>query len=137
MRGQRPLLTLPQLIALLLVLVILFFAVNLTRRANAGQIVGSNEAILEQQVAVESTRQVELQATLSYVQSEDYVADYARNEGGYIQPGDQRIVPLVVEAATPAAPAAAATPDPALAARPWQAWWRLLTDAPFPSRQSQ
>ena len=29
---------------------------------------------------------------------------------------------------------AADTPDPALEAQPWQAWWRLLTDAPQPTR---
>ena len=28
----------------------------------------------------------------------------------------------------------APTPDPALEAQPWQAWWRLLTDAPQPTR---
>ena len=74
------------------------------------------------------------QATLEYVTSDDYVASYARNEGGMIQPGERRIVPLLQEATPGPTPAPPPTPDPALQAKPWQAWWRLLTDIPQPVR---
>jgi hypothetical protein len=71
---QRPVLTVPQIAALLLVLAGLVIALDLNRRAQAGRLVGVGEEALQVEVGVESTRQAELQATLAYVQSEDYVA---------------------------------------------------------------
>ena len=131
---QRPLLSIPQIIILLIVVGILFVGLDITRRAQAGQLVGVGEESLLEEINLESTRQIELQATLEYVQSDDYVEAYARDEGGYIKPGEKRIVPMPVEAPPGAAPDAEPTPDPAAAARPWQAWWQLLSDAPQPSR---
>jgi cell division protein FtsB len=131
---QRPVLTVPQIAVLLVVLAGLVIALDLNRRAQAGRLVGVGEESLQAEVSVESTRQAELQATLAYVQSDDYVASYARQEGGYLLPGEKRIVPLLLEATplppTPPPP----TPDPAVNARPWQAWWQLLTDVPQPAR---
>lgn len=131
---QRPLLSIPQIIILLIVIGILFIGLDLTRRAQAGRLVGAGEEALQQEISLEATRQIELQATLEYVQSDDYVEAYARDEGGYILPGEKRVVPMPVEAPPGAAPEAAPTPDPAAAARPWQAWWQLLSDAPQPIR---
>ena len=71
---QRPLLTLPQIIILLLVGSALFIAVDLNRRAQAGQFVGVGESDLQIEVDAESTRQVQLQVTQEYVNSDDYVA---------------------------------------------------------------
>jgi cell division protein FtsB len=131
---QRPLLTIPQILILLAVIAALFIGLDLKRRAQAGRLVGVGEESLKQEISLEATRQVELQATLVYVQSEDYVAAYARDEGGYILPGEKRIVPMVAEATPGPPPQATATPDPASNARPWQAWWQLLSDEPQPSR---
>lgn len=130
---QRPLLTLPQFIIMLAIIFAIYIALDLNRRAQAGQLVGVGEEALQQELMLETTRQVELQATLDYVQSEDYVAAYARDEGGQLQPGEVRVVPLPIEATPPPPAEPIVTPDPALDARPWQAWWRLLTDAPQPS----
>ncbi|MEW5985557.1 MAG: hypothetical protein AB1791_02890 [Chloroflexota bacterium] len=130
----QPLLTLPQIVILLAVLAALIIGLDLNRRAQAGRRVGVGEEALQAEIAVESTRQVELKATLVYVQSDDYVVTTAREEQGMILPGERAVAPLLIEAtATPAAPPAV-TPDPASYARAWQAWWRLLTDAPFPSK---
>ena len=131
---QRPLLTIPQIIALLVVLASLFIALDLSRRARAGELVGGDESIVAEELAIETTRQVELQATLEYVQSEDYVAAYARDEGGYLLPGEKRVVPLVMEVTPQITAVPQETPDPASYAMPWQAWWRLLTDAPYPKQ---
>lgn len=131
---QRPLLSIPQIIILLIVVGILFIGLDISRRAQQGRLVGIGEESLQHELSIEATRQIELQATLQYVQSNDYVEAYARDEGGYILPGEKRIVPMPVEAAPGAAPDATPTPDPAAAARPWQAWWQLLSDAPQPSR---
>jgi hypothetical protein len=130
---QRPLLTLPQILVLLAILAVLFIALDLNRRARAGRLVGVGESSLQAEVNLETTRQVELQATLVYAQSDDFIAAYARNEGGYLLPGEKRVVPLVIEATPQPTPLPPPTPDPVVNARPWQAWWRLLTDAPLPA----
>jgi cell division protein FtsB len=130
----RPLLTLTQVLILLTVVAGIIIALDLNRRAQAGRLVGVGEEALQMELESEVTRQVRLQATLSYVQSDDYVAAYAREEGGYLLPGERRVVPILIEATPSPEPAPPPTPDPAHLARPWQAWWRLLTDVPYPSR---
>ena len=129
---SRPLLNVPQVVFLLIIAGAIIVAIDLNRRAQAGRLVGSGEEALRLQVEGEATRQVQLQATLEYVTSDDYVAAYARNEGGMILPGERRVVPLLQEATPEPTALPPPTPDPALQARPWQAWWRLLTDAPQP-----
>lgn len=131
--GQRPLLTLPQILVLLVVVAALFIALDLNRRARDGELVGVGEETLQRQVDLESTRSVELQATLDYVESDAYVEAYAHGEGGLLLPGEKRVVPLVVETTPQATAMPQPTPDAALAARSWQAWWQLLTDAPLPT----
>lgn len=112
----------------------IIISVDLNNRAQSGRLVGSGEEALQVQIDREGTRQVELQVTLEYVMSDDYVASYARTEGGMILPGERRIVPMLQEATPEPTPVPPPTPDPAHQARPWQAWWRLLTDAPQPTR---
>ncbi len=131
---SRPLLNLPQVILLIVLAAAILVAVDYNRRGQAGRLAGQGEEALRSQIDAESTRQVELQATLEYVTSDDYVASFARNEGGMIQPGERRIVPLLQEATPEPTPTPPPTPDPALQAKPWQAWWRLLTDIPQPTR---
>ena len=129
---QKPLLTVPQILILLAVIAGLFIALDLNRRAQLGRLAGAGEAELREEIQAEETRQIELQATATYVNSEQYVEAYAREEGGYVLPGERRVVPLIVEGTPVPAPTPAPTPDPAASAHPWQAWWRLLTDAPLP-----
>lgn len=129
---QKPLLTVPQILILLAVLAGLFIALDLNRRAQLGRLAGAGEAELLEEIQAEGTRQVELQATATYVNSEHYVEAYAREEGGYVLPGERRVVPLIVEGTPAPSPTPVPTPDPAASAYPWQAWWRLLTDAPLP-----
>lgn len=131
---QRPLLSLPQIIVLLVIIGSIVVALDYNRREQLGRQVGVGEEAIRVQVEEEATRQVQLQATLDYVSSEDYVAAYARGEGGMVLPGEKRIVPLLLDATPKPTPFPEATPDPAYQARPWQAWWRLMTDAPPPAR---
>lgn len=130
---QRPLLSVSQIVVLLLILAAITIALDLNRRAQSGRLVGVGEDVLQAQVSAESTRQVELVATLDYVHSDDYVAAYARDEAGMVLPGEKRVVPLFVEVTPQPTPFPEGTPDPIGNARPWQAWWQLLTDAPQPT----
>ena len=131
---RRPLLTLTQIIVLTLVIIALLIVLDLTRRERAGKLVGVGEDSLRNELANESKRQIELRATLSYVKSDEYIAIYAREEGGYILPDERRVVPLLVEADSTPEPVLISTPDPASSIQPWQGWWQLITDAPMPSR---
>lgn len=131
---SRPLFNLPQVVFFMVIVGAIIISVDLNNRAQSGRLVGSGEEALQVQIDREGTRQVELQVTLEYVMSDDYVASYARNEGGMILPGERRIVPMLQEATPEPTPVPPPTPDPAHQARPWQAWWRLLTDAPQPTR---
>lgn len=131
---QHPLLTLPQFLAVVVIIAGLVFALDLNRRAQEGRLVGVGEEDLQAELSLEQTRQIELQVTATYVYSESYIDAYARNEAGYVQDGEKRVIPLVIEAEPTPTPPPIATLDPAFNARPWQAWWRLLTDAPQPTR---
>ena len=131
---RRPLLTLTQIIVLAMVVIALVIVLDLTRRERAGKLVGVGEEALRQELAAESTRQIELRATQSYVNGDEYIYNYAREEGGYVLPGEQRIVPLPIEVTPAPRPVIQPTPDPAGSVQPWQAWWQLITDAPLPSR---
>lgn len=131
---SRPLFSATQVVLVLFIAGAIVFSIDYNNRAQAGRLVGSGEEALQSQVDREATRQVELQATLEYVVSDDYVASYARNEGGMVLPGERRIVPMLQEATPEPTVAPPPTPDPVSRARPWQAWWRLLTDAPQPTR---
>ncbi len=131
---QRPLFSVAQVLVLLAVLATLFVALQLNQRAEAGRQVGSGQESLNNMVSFEETRQVELQATYAYVESDDFVAAYARDEAGQLLPGEKRVVPLIIEVTPTPPPPPPPTPDPAANAVPWQAWWQLLTDAPQPTR---
>ncbi len=59
--------------------------------------------------------------------------DYARNEAKQKLDGETIVVPVVSGEEQLSAPQfVQPTPDPALGAQPWQAWWQLFTDAPQP-----
>ena len=131
---QRPLLSLPQVLVLVSIVVAIYIGVDLNHRAQTGRLIQANELSLEERVALESTRQVELMVTRDYVNSDDYVADHARNEASMVMPGEIRIVPLHSGTSPLPTVVATVTPDPAYDARAWQAWWRLFSDAALPSR---
>jgi hypothetical protein len=130
---KKPLLTITQVIALMVILFGLFVALDLNRRAQAGRIVGKDEESLQTEFDAESERHGELIATLEWVRSPEYVSVYAYEEGGLIKPGEKRIVPLMIDEDGYSSSSGESSSDPAQYARPWQAWWQLLTDAPMPA----
>ncbi len=130
---QRPLLTVPQLLVLALIIAGMVIALDLNRRAHARTIAGIGEAELETQIEAAQQYHSQLQATRAYVNDDDYVKDFARNEGGYILPGEKRVVPLFVNSPPEAVINNTTAPDLAQFSAPWQAWFRLLSDAPLPT----
>ena len=131
---EHPLLTLPQIIIVLLVIGILYFTITINRRNQSGELMLEERQIVEAQVELESTRQVELQTTLEYRTGDESVEDYARNEGGLLQNGEVRVKPELIEATPAPTPEPIVTRDPILDAKPWQAWWKLISDSPRPTQ---
>lgn len=112
----------------------LFFVIRLNQNGADYRLMAANEATFQAAVDAEATRQVQLHATRTYVESDTYVEDYIRDEAGMVLPGERRVVIRVVEATPAPTPFPSPTPDIAELAHPWQMWWRLLTDAPQPVR---
>lgn len=131
---EQPLLSLPQIIIFLLVIGVLYFTVVINRRNQNGELMLEERQVVEAQVALEGTRQIELEATLEYTIGDESVEDYARNEGGLLQNGEVRVKPELIEVTAVPTPLPAVTRDPILDAQPWQAWWKMLSDSPRPQR---
>ena len=131
---RKPVLSWPQFLIIIAVIVALGLAVGLNVRAQAGREQSSQGERLLTIVEAEREHNRQLKITLTYVHSGDYVADYARNEGGMILPDEKRIVPMPHP--LPLTPTPMPTPVPIIIAPedPWEAWWMLFFDAPPPDR---
>ena len=88
-------------------------ALGLNQNATNYQQVKISEGTFQAQVHAEDTREVELQATLTYVSSESYVEEYNRAEANKIAAGEVRIIPLTIEATPAPPPTPLPTPDSA------------------------
>jgi hypothetical protein len=131
---KKPLITLTQGIALIVILFGLFVALDLNRRAQAGRLVGKDQETLTVELDAENERQAMLEATRDFVEGVEYAKKYARDEAGEVLPGEKKVVPLLIEADSSLSLPSDPAPDPAQFARPWQAWWQLLTDTAMPTK---
>ncbi len=133
-KARHPFLSWLQILIITGMVIALALAVEPHSQSQAGAPRAAQEKNLAALVEAEEVRGQQLRITLTYVSSDDYVADYARNEGGMILPGEKRVVPMPHP--LPLAPTPMPTPIPALSVptSPWQAWWMLFFDAPPPGR---
>ncbi len=133
-KARHPFLSWLQILIIFGMVIALALAVGPNSRPQAGRPRAAQEERLAALVETEAVRGQQLRITLTYVNSDDYVADYARNEGGMILPGEKRVVPLPHP--LPLTPTPMPTPIPALSVptSPWQAWWILFFDSPPPGR---
>ena len=131
---RRPLLTVPQFLIVIAVLVALWIALVFNSRALTGREMGANEAALASRLAEEKELNQQLIITLTYVHSDQAPADYARDEAGMILPGEKRVVPM------PFPPPPTPTPIPTpfsqalVPSTPFKAWWMLFFDSSPPGR---
>ncbi len=125
---------LPQVLIIIGILISLGLAVDLTAKARTGRTITASEARLDRLVEAERERGKQLEVTLAYVLSDDYVADYARNEGGMTLPGEVRVVPMLHP--PPLTPTPMPTPLPIVPIPddPWEAWWMLFFDSLPPGK---
>ena len=131
---RRPVIGWPQLLIGLAVLIALGLAIDLNAESSTGEHRSLQEERLMAVLATEQERNRELKLTLTYVHSQDYPADYARNEAGMTLPQEKRIVPMPHP--LPLTPTPLPTPVPVIIVpeEPWQAWWMLFFDSPPPTR---
>ena len=122
---------LPQFIAVIALSISVFLIIDLGRRAAANYRVQREAERLTQEVAVAQAEQDALLARRSYVSSDLYVEEMARQELKWARPGETVIVVM----ATPEAilqPANTETPTVSSYAAPQtpaQAWWNLFFGA--------
>jgi cell division protein FtsB len=87
---------------------------------------------LEQSLATQQAHQDHLTATLTYVQTDEYVEEWAREQARMVKPGEVLVIPLVDSegaepALTPTAPPEGPR-SPVTDDRPfWVVWWQALT----------
>jgi cell division protein FtsB len=85
---------------------------------------------LEQAVAALEAQSATLTATLEYVQTDEYVEEWAREELKMAKPGEVVMIPLVGVGGSEPSATPAAQPDEALAGaedKPfWVAWWEAV-----------
>ncbi len=121
-----------QFVGIIVLTVILLLIVDYGRRASTGFYVAQAEEQLKAEIAVELTRNAQLRERLEYVQSDEFVEKWAREEGHMVRPGDRPFILVTVQASqsgqqnVAAAPqTVGATPQPT-----WHQWWYLFFDTP-------
>ena len=129
---RRPPLSWPQVLIAIAILIALGLAVDLGAQSGTEDYESGQEERLLAVLATERARNQQLELTLTYVRSDEYIADYARNEAGMILPGEKRVVPMPNP--LPLTPTPVPTPVPVIIVpeEPWQAWWMLFFDSPPP-----
>lgn len=123
-----------QFVAIIALSISIFLIVDLGRRAAANYRIQREADRLSAEVEVAHQRQARLLARRTYVASDLYVEEVARQELKWAKPGETVIVVLPTpEAAIPhQQPAPLAEPEP-LIDTPAQAWWQLFFGAsPLP-----
>ena len=129
MTKKRPAPKIPiaQFVAVIALSISIFLIVDFGRRAAANYRVQREAERLGQEVQVARQQQADLLARRSYVASDLYVEEVARQELKWASPGETVLVIMPTpEAVTPAANAETSEPAAAIVQTPAQAWWHLF-----------
>jgi hypothetical protein len=106
------------------ILVLILMIMDFNSRLESLNALKKQAGIVSAQATQAMQTQMALQTQVAYAQSDQVVHDWARNEGHYIQDGDQPVVPVEVPGLVPEA---LSTPTPFPTPMPnWQVWWNLF-----------
>jgi len=114
----------------------LILGLNFTRLFSAGQPLQQTYNQITTEIAQLEDDQAGLIQERDYVQSDSYVADWARDEGKMLQPGEHLVIPVgsenggVEATAEPVPQASVQTTPPEPPS--WQLWWSLFFDSAPP-----
>ena len=125
---------LTQFIAIVVISVSVFLAVDFARRTAAIYRIKNEAVRLEEEVASLRAQSQALEARLQYVQSDAYVEEIARTQLNWALPEETAVVVMATPEAAPALSpdeqdVETGTPSPE---EPWQAWWTLFFELPLP-----
>ncbi len=109
----------------------LILGLNFTRLFTAGQPLQQTYNQLTADITQLEKDQADLTRERNYVQSDDYVESWARDEGKMLLPGEHLVIPVGSQSAVEATPEAVqqavvqtTPPEPPK----WQLWWALFFD---------
>lgn len=106
------------------ILVLILMIMDFNARLETLNALKNQAGIVSAQGTQAMQTQMALQTQVAYAQSDQVVHEWARNEGHYIQNGDQPVVPVEVPGLVPEA---LSTPTPFPTPMPnWQVWWNLF-----------
>jgi cell division protein FtsB len=109
----------------------LILGLNFTRLFSAGQPLQQTYNQLTNDITQLEKDQADLIHERDYVQSDDYVESWARDEGKMLLPGEHLVIPVGSQSAAESTPEA--VPQTAVQTTPpeppkWQLWWSLFFD---------
>jgi hypothetical protein len=135
---KPPLISGTQFAAIAVLTIALFLVIDFGRRTTAGYYVSQTEQRLDAEIEALLEQQETLQDRLEYVQTDEYVEHWAREQAHMVRPGDRRLI--VVTPPASSAPEQDPHPIPTppnsvnaqtAATEPvpnWHHWWRLFWD---------
>ncbi len=106
------------------ILVLMLMVIDFNARVEELDLLRKHEAVVSIQATQAFQTQAALQTQVAYAGSDQAVQDWARQEGHYVQPGDQLVVPVGEPNTTPSQ-AQSPTPPPTPLPN-WQIWWNLF-----------
>ena len=116
----------------------LLLAINFSGRIAAGRRIDSEREKLERTITALQVQATALQSELNFVNSDDFINQWARKEGKMVKGQEVLVVPVP----GPSTPQPSPTPFVAAAeaqkpdAETWKLWWQLFFDSPPPSDSS-
>lgn len=133
-KRSGPKAPLAQFIAIIALTISIFLIVDFGRRAAANYRVQREAERLSQDVELARQHQADLLARRSYVASDLYVEEVARQELKWASPGETVLVIMPTpEAVAPVVNPAGADSSPPIVQTPAQAWWHLFV-GPLPGQ---
>ena len=131
-RGSH--VSLAHLVAIVIVALSVFLMVDFGIKAAAFVQVSQEARTLQDEVNRQLANQKMLQERLNYVQGDAYVAEVARTQLKWSQPGETVVVIMNLPPDSSASPAAGQSPTAQTSSPPssWPNWWALFFDTPPP-----
>lgn len=124
-----------QFLAIILITIALAVVLDFGHRAAVGAELKREARQLERQVATLEAEHSALETQREWVQSDDYVEEWARTEGGMVLRGETPVVPVPsgqvapeesVAPALPVGPAAPSSEKAEETSSHWPEWWALF-----------
>ncbi len=116
------------LVGILLLVFIVLLVSAFVRAGALHQALEQKRDVLEPMVMTQQAEQATLQVQLTYVQSDEYVSQWAQENAGMTEPGMTLVRP-VRPTLTPVPPPTP-VPTPTITPTPqpfWERWWQALT----------